>query len=597
VSRVLPLFLLLATLAACTPGQVPEAPPPPGPRTSPTSTQGPLLLEEATWKLRWEIAYRNSGSKPASIRVEMPLPQDRGGWQTVRQTSLEPAPDRQVTDSFGNRLAVYEWSEVPAGASVQAQVQTVVQRRGAAFCPDASQVRSPRNGPSRFLVAEPGILADDPVILRTAAAVVGDEHNPYYRLVRLYDFVRGLDYQLTRPSQDDHESLASRVVQCSDAAGLLVSLSRAAGIPARYVAGVFLRPETPQLRIAHAWAEAWIEPYGWLPMDPTMGRFADTRTTRLGQLDPAYVVAWEGRGSRGFAVQGARDSEVSLVLHQELVSRSAPSTPSLAVPSLMGSRDLTPMLPSGRALELLQQAMDPGLDQQERLRACREGLKIEPESKALMRALVVASPSGPVRQALDAELALRPSSSNALFGRGLLALEDERWTQAEDFLRAAGQDFPVQHAMADLFVRTCQPGRASQALSRATSRAVTFRLAQSATNLFADLGDWAGLAQVAEEAARIYPASPEFELARAQALFRMGDQAASEALFARMRIARPGDGLPDAVLGLLHLENGRPDRALQLLRRALRTGLEPAERDFFADLARQVQDMPEPESP
>jgi len=592
VSRVLPLFLLLVALAACTPGRVPEAPHPPGARTSP---QGPLLLEEVTWKLRWEITCRNSGSKPNSVRVEMPLPQDRGGWQTVRQTSLQPAPDRQVTDSFGNRLAVYEWNEIPAGASVQARVETVVQRRGAAFCPDASQVRSPGSGPARFLVAEPGILADDPVILRTAAAVVGDEHNPYYRLVRLYDFVRGLDYQLTRPSQDDHESLASRVVQCSDAAGLLVSLSRAAGIPARYVAGVFLRPETPQLRIAHAWAEAWIEPYGWLPMDPTMGRFADTRTTRLGQLDPAYVVAWEGRGSRGFAVQGARDSEVGLVLHQELVSRRAPSTPSLTLPSLTGSRDLTPMLPTGRALELLKKAMDPGLDPPSRIRACREGLKLAPESKALMRALVVASPAGPARQALDAELARPPSSSNALFGRGLLALEDERWTQAEDLLRAAGEDFPVQHALADLFIRTCQPRRASEALAQATRQAVTFRLAQSAANLFADLGDWAGLARVAEEAARIYPASPEFELARAQALFRLGDQDASEALVARMRIARPGDGLPDAMLGLLHLENGRRDRALQLLRRGLRTGLDPAERDFFADLARQVQEMPDQE--
>ena len=588
MSRVLLLFLLLVTLAACTSGRVSEVPTPPAP-------PAPLLLEEVTWKLCWQITCRNSGPKPTSIRVEMPLPQDRGGWQTVRQTSLQPAPNRRETDPFGNKLAVYEWAEVPAGSSVQAQVEAVIQRQSAAFCPDASRVRSPGSGPSRFLVAEPGILADDPVILRTAAAVVGDEHNPYYRLVRLYDFVRGLDYQLTRPAQDDHESLASRVVQCSDAAGLLVSLSRAAGIPARYVAGVFLRPETPRLQFAHAWAEAWIEPHGWLPVDPTMGRFADTRTTRLGQLDPAYVVTWEGRGSRGFAVQGARDSEVSLVLHQELVSRRAPSSPSLKVPSLMGPRDLTPMLPTGRALELLKKAMEPGLDAPSRIRACREGLKLAPDSKALMRALVFASPAGPARQALEEELAKAPSSPNALFGRGLLALEEERWSQAEDLLGAAGEDFPVQHALAELFIRTCQPGRASEALAQATRQAVTFRLAQSATHLFADLGDWAGLAQVAEEAARIYPASPEFELARAQALFRLGDQEASEALVARMRIARPGDGLPDAMLGLLHLENGRPDRALQLLRRGLRTGLDPAERDFFADLARQVQEMPDQE--
>ncbi len=593
MSRVLPLLLFLALLAACASHPRPESPSP-----SPSaSTQGPLLLEEVTWKLRWEISYLNSGSSPASVRVEMPLPQDRGTWQKVRHTALDPAPDQQLTDAFGNRLAIYQWREVPAGASVQARIETVVQRRGAAFRPDASRARSPGGGPSRFLIAEPGILADDPVILQTAAQVIGDEPNPYYRLVHLYDFVRGLDYQLTRPSQDDHESLASRVVQCSDAAGLLVSLARAAGIPARYVAGVFLRPEAPRLRVAHAWAEAWIEPFGWLPLDPTMGRFADTRTTRLGQLDPAYVVAWEGRGSRGFAVEGAEDSEVDLVLHQELVSRSAPSTPSLTVPSLLGSRDLTPMLPQGRARELLEEGMHPATDPSRRLRLFREALQLEPESKTLMRALVGALSEKAARKNLDAELAGRPSSPNTLYGRGLLALEEERWSQAEDLLLQAGEDFPVQHALADLFMRTCQPVRAAQALSLATRQAVTFRLAQGATLLFADLGDWAGLARVAEEAAGIYPASPEFELARAQALFRLGHEAESETLFARMRIARPGDGLPDAALGLLHLEKGRPDRALQLLRRGLRSRLEPSEREFFSELARQIQEIPEPEAP
>jgi len=584
-------------LSACALDQRGGAPPPPALQPSPTSSQGPLLLEQVTWRLRWEIVYHNSGSKSASVRVEMPLPQDRGGWQTVRQLSLQPAPDRQVTDSFGNRLAVYEWSEVPAGASVRAQVETVVERRGAAFCPDASQARSRGGGPSRFLVAEPGILADAPVILQTAAAVVGDEHNPYYRLVRLYDFVRGLDYQLTRPSQDDHESLASRVVQCSDAAGLLVSLSRAAGIPARYVAGVFLRPETPELRIAHAWAEAWIEPFGWLPMDPTMGRFADTRNTRLGRLDPAYVVAWEGRSSQGFVATGAGPGEVRLTLRHHLEAYRAPTDPVLPPPSLQGNRDLSAMLPRGRAMDLLKEGMAQP-DPQRRLDLYRQAQRLDPGSLALMRARVTSTPPGEPWARLDQELAARFSSPVVHFGRGLMALEEGRWSEAERQLLVAGTDFAVQHALSDLYLRTCQPTRAARALEAATRQAVTFNLANSAVALMADLGDHAGLARAAEEASQAFPGESDFLLARGQALFRMAQEDRALEVLREYRRARPGEGLADAVLGMLYLEQGQADRAAPLLRQGLKGRLEDPDRDFFSGVLRRLDpSTPPPRTP
>lgn len=562
---------------------------PPRPEASPRVT-APLVTEEVTWRLVWTLSYRNPGPEPASVSVEVPLPQDRAPWQEVLEVRLDPLPDREERDAFGNRLAVYDWKDVPPGEGVQGQVTALVRRHAGAVDADSRRERPPDRGHEEFLRAEERILADDPVLVETARALVGGEANPYYRLLRLFDFVRTLDYRLTRESRGDREALRSRVVQCADAAGLLVSLARAQGIPARYVAGVYLRPEEPTTTTTHAWAEAFLEPSGWLPMDPTMGRFEDTRASRIGQLDAPYVVLWEGRGSQGFAASGpgAAPARFRLELHHELVRRVPCPAPVLPVPSLRGSTDLQALLPTGRARELLDRALAEG-SAERRLALLREALAAAPESPALYRALVTATPAGPPREALERELAARPPSRVTDYARGLLALDEEQWSRAEALLDRAGSGFAVEHARADLFQRTRQPGRAAEALGRATREAVTARLAEQATALFAALGDQAGLLRVAGEADRLFPGRPEFLLARAQALFRLGREQEALELFQRLRDRRPEDGLPEAALGMLYLEQGRLQDALPHLRAGLEGRLEPGEQAAVRGLVEALE--------
>ncbi len=587
--RILALLLLLA-LSACR-----GLPPSPGPSPAASShtpaatapRPSPLLFEEVTWKLRWDLSYHNSQDRPTSVQVEFPIPRDRGSWQSVQEVTFQPQPHGQKTDAFGNRLALYRWRDVPPGSTVHAQVGARVSRRAVAFAPDASRIRPPGPELSEFLKSEPGILAGDPVIQRAARDVVGQETNPYYRLVMLYDFVRDLDFQLTRQAKSDLEALRSRVVQCSDAAGLLVSMARSLGLPARYVAGVYLRPEEPGTRTSHAWAEVWIEPHGWLPVDPTMGRFPESRGSRLGQLDSAYVVAWEGRGSQGIVANGAADGDVQLTLSHEIAGQHTPSAPVLTPPSLLGNRDLSAMLPRGQALRLLQQGMaEP--DGPRRLQILRRAQGLDPGSVALMRAVVTSTPPGEAWTRLDQDLAARFSSPVVRFGRGLVALQEGRWSEAERQLQAAGTDFAVQHALTELYLRTCQPTRAARALEAATRQAVTFHLADCAVTLMADLGDHAGLALVAEQASRVFPGEPEFLLARGQALFRLGLEDRAVEVLREYGRARPGEGLADAVLGMLYLERGQPDRAAPLLRRGLAGRLEEPDRAWFSQILQRL---------
>ena len=49
---------------------------------------------------------------------------------------------------------------------------------------------------------------------------------------------------------------------------VLITLCRAAGIPARWQSGWETKPNGWNM---HDWAEFYVEPWGWLPADPSYG--------------------------------------------------------------------------------------------------------------------------------------------------------------------------------------------------------------------------------------------------------------------------------------------------------------------------------------
>ncbi len=65
------------------------------------------------------------------------------------------------------------------------------------------------------------------------------------------------------------EVLAGGSGVCQDFAHLLLSLCRHAGLPARYVSGYL--GDVAESGASHAWVEAFIPPYGWVGLDPTVG--------------------------------------------------------------------------------------------------------------------------------------------------------------------------------------------------------------------------------------------------------------------------------------------------------------------------------------
>ena len=65
---------------------------------------------------------------------------------------------------------------------------------------------------------------------------------------------------------------------CGQEALLFITLCRSQGIPARWQTGWFIFPGQKTI---HDWAEIYLAPHGWVPVDPYMGIFASRYAVNL----------------------------------------------------------------------------------------------------------------------------------------------------------------------------------------------------------------------------------------------------------------------------------------------------------------------------
>jgi transglutaminase-like putative cysteine protease len=98
---------------------------------------------------------------------------------------------------------------------------------------------------------------------------------------------------------------------CQDFAHLLIALCRHAGVPARYVSGYL--GDVAGSRASHAWAEAFVPPYGWVGFDATSGFPCTGRHVKIG-VGRDYADVAVVRGTYRGGGTASLDVEVNGVL-------------------------------------------------------------------------------------------------------------------------------------------------------------------------------------------------------------------------------------------------------------------------------------------
>jgi hypothetical protein len=120
-----------------------------------------------------------------------------------------------------------------------------------------------------FLEAGPYIQSGDEEIIKQARDIVGDEKDSYKAARKINAWVsENVEDRFTADMSNALQTLHSRQGDCGEHAVLSVALMRAAGIPARPVAGLVYSSQENGFAY-HAWTEVFVG--GWVMMDPSWG--------------------------------------------------------------------------------------------------------------------------------------------------------------------------------------------------------------------------------------------------------------------------------------------------------------------------------------
>lgn len=102
-----------------------------------------------------------------------------------------------------------------------------------------------------------------------AAGEGGDRLAALHALMRALHAHMRFDKVATSSTTTAAEAFAARHGVCQDFAHIFIAAARHMGLPARYVSGYLHRHDGEHTQEAgHAWAEAYVQGYGWIGFDP-----------------------------------------------------------------------------------------------------------------------------------------------------------------------------------------------------------------------------------------------------------------------------------------------------------------------------------------
>lgn len=243
--------------------------------------------------------------KDSVVRIWLPYPQSYRQQRDVRLVRATPQEAKaspnwdEAKNRQWQRTLYFEPKVSDPGKPPR--VEAVFEYTCSAYSPrlEPDRVKPYRTDDEayRYWTAErPPHIVFSPAIRRAVEAETAGVTNPLEKARKLFAFVsRHMRYVL-EVEYATIPSLSEKAIQtgrgdCGVHAMLFITLCRAAGVPARWQTGWQTEPGEVNM---HDWAEFYVEPWGWLPADPTHGLLTSddprVREFFFGHLDPYRMI-------------------------------------------------------------------------------------------------------------------------------------------------------------------------------------------------------------------------------------------------------------------------------------------------------------------
>lgn len=290
--RVCRTYLYFALLIFSAVGCRQQATVSPPVTTSPTSSL--RVLGHLEYKVHQSLTLVNEGpGQPTKQNIWVALIQDMPPYQDVLSTEITPTEYTLVIDEYGNQYAEFDFSEHPAGTSKFIEIDYRVVVNELAY--DLSVCEG--GTLDEFTLPELHIESTNPQIVALASELSEGKQTACQQVRAFYDYIGNeLVYSYNGNNWGAQAALGPMGADCTEYASLMVALSRAQGIPARYYEGLLnLEDATKSLaRIEHAWADVYLPGIGWIALDPTLGRSSIFRENYFAHYTPQHIIVTTG---------------------------------------------------------------------------------------------------------------------------------------------------------------------------------------------------------------------------------------------------------------------------------------------------------------
>jgi transglutaminase-like putative cysteine protease len=288
------LFLLLIAIACGCRGQVAQ-PPTDAITEIPKASPAYVTLATIEYEVHESLTVVNNGpGEPSKHNLWLALLRDIPPYQTVHSMEIAPDEYRLITDEYGNRYAEFDLAWLPAGSSIPIEVQYHVAVNELSYslkhCEGAL--------PNILNEAELHIESNNIQIVELAQQLSKRKQTACDQVRAFYDYIgNNLVYSYNGANWGAQAALGEMGADCTEYASLMIALSRASGLPSRYVEGLWIVGEETEgdARTEHAWLEVYLPGNGWVPFDPTLGRSSLTRDDHFAHLTPDHIIVTVGR--------------------------------------------------------------------------------------------------------------------------------------------------------------------------------------------------------------------------------------------------------------------------------------------------------------
>ena len=252
-------------------------------------------LGSTEYEISQQLNLVNQGpGSPSKYNLWVALVRDVYPYQEVLERNISPGDYQIFTDEFGNLIAEFDFSNMPPDSEIEVQINYRVKINRL----DYDLEKCSGELPDFFTDPELHIESQNPQIVQLSAQLSEGISNACEQVRAYYDFTGDeLVYSYNGGNWGAQAALGEMGADCTEYASLMIALSRAAGIPARYIEGLSFTPQGKEAlaRQEHAWLEVYLPGIGWTPMDPTLGRSSITRDQYFATLPADHIIVTRGR--------------------------------------------------------------------------------------------------------------------------------------------------------------------------------------------------------------------------------------------------------------------------------------------------------------